>query len=405
LSELPTRWTRLLRPLSVALDFTYQGLSLHHLRVARAADSLARALSLPLAAREQLAAAALVHDIGALTFEEKEALHRFEVEEPFAHAARGAAFLHSVPGLEKVADIVLCHHDRWSGPNQSSLEGEAIPWESRVIHLCDRLDVLLDYRRNVLDQAEGVLKALASESGRLFDPRLTRELERLARAPAFWLDLVVPEPWLSGDEMGGDAYQDNGVPLPELAAMLARLVDSKSPFTHRHSAGVAVAAATGAALLGFDAEGVQRARMAGLLHDLGKLSVPEAVLNKPGPLDRRELNLVRGHSYYTYRILCRIPETREIAAWAGYHHERLDGRGYPFGLAAPEIDTGARLLAAADVFVALVEDRPYRASLPRAGVEAVMREAVRSGALDAAAVDVLLGSCDELIGRLRRLGH
>ncbi|MGQ9756243.1 MAG: HD-GYP domain-containing protein [Desulfotomaculales bacterium] len=150
---------------------------------------------------------------------------------------------------------------------------------------------------------------------------------------------------------------------------------------------------------------MQRACMAGLLHDLGKLSVPEAVLNKPGPLDRRELNLVRGHSYYTYRILYRIPETREIAAWAGYHHERLDGRGYPFGLAVPEIDTGARLLAAADVFVALVEDRPYRAGLPRAGVEAVMREAVRSGALDATAVDVLLGSCDELIGRLRRLGH
>ena len=76
----------------------------------------------------------------------------------------------------------------------------------------------------------------------------------MARAPAFWLDLVVPEPWWSRDEMGGDAHRDNGVPLPELTAMLARLVDSKSPFTHRHSVGVAVAAATGAALLGFDAE-------------------------------------------------------------------------------------------------------------------------------------------------------
>jgi len=382
----------LLAALSTALDFTAHGLSAHHRRVAYAALEVGKAAGLGTAETGRVYTAALIHDLGAPTFVEKMELHRFEVASPFEHCARGAALAAAIPGLEGVAEVILSHHDRWDGANPSGLAGEAVPVESRLIHLCDRLDVLIDAKHYILDQADVILARLKDGAKSLFDPLLYQALEDVAARESFWLDLVswnLPE--LLREKAGRPAPgRDGAASLAGIAGMFARVVDSKSPFTHRHSRLVARVAGELAARLGFGAAERERVYIAGLLHDLGKLSVPEAVLDKPGRLTAAEYRVIKRHTYYTYHILRRVPGLEEIAGWAAYHHERLDGRGYPFHLRGAELSTGARLMAVADLFAALVEDRPYRPGLPRMQVESIIRDQVRDGAVDGEIAGVLL---------------
>src|SRR6185503_371508 len=115
-------------------------------------------------------------------------------------------------------------------------------------------------------------------------------------------------------------------------------------------------------------------RRAGLLHDIGKLSVPNRILDKPGKLTPREWEVVKLHPYYTYQILERVPVFGELAFDASAHHERLDGRGYFRNLPAAQLSLQARILAAADQLDALSAERPYRGQLPRERVVAILRE-------------------------------
>jgi len=131
-------------------------------------------------------------------------------------------------------------------------------------------------------------------------------------------------------------------------------------------------------------------RVAGLLHDLGKLSIDGTLLDKPGHLTWEEMNIFRQHPYYTYRILREAGDLDPLPAWAAYHHERLDGSGYPFRLDNASLDQGARIIAASDVFVALCEDRPYRPGLPRGEIARLLEEEVARGAMDADAVAAVL---------------
>ena len=105
--------------------------------------------------------------------------------------------------------------------------------------------------------------------------------------------------------------------------------------------------------------------IAGNFHDIGKLLIPNSIIEKPGKLTDSEYALMRCHSYYTYNTLTSIGGLGKIAEWAAFHHERLDGSGYPFHYSGDKIDTGSRIMAVADIFTALVEDRPYRKGMDR----------------------------------------
>jgi hypothetical protein len=115
-------------------------------------------------------------------------------------------------------------------------------------------------------------------------------------------------------------------------------------------------------------------RIAGLLHDLGKLTVPNSILEKPGPLAPEEQLIIRQHTYFTFMILNQLENFRQVAEWAAWHHETLDGKGYPFKLNEPDISLGARIMAVADIFVALAENRPYRKKLPETTVKKIMQD-------------------------------
>lgn len=155
--------------------------------------------------------------------------------------------------------------------------------------------------------------------------------------------------------------------------IFARIVDAKSPSPPSiRSASRGWPAS--AERLGVSAENCEKLEIAGLLHDLGKLRVPDEILDKPGRLDNRERKIINTHSYETFQILRNIHGFEEITRWAAYHHEEPDGSGYPFHLKADAMPLEARILRVADIFQAMVQIRPYRQGLSDAEVTTFMRD-------------------------------
>ncbi|HHY92052.1 MAG TPA: HD domain-containing protein [Firmicutes bacterium] len=387
---------RLLLSLSRSLDFTHAGLLNHHQHVTLLALELGAAAGLNPEDLLQLFKAAIIHDAGAVTFREKLALAQFDVESPADHCRRGAEFAAGVHILGAAPAIVLSHHDRWVGGNPSGLAGDRIPLAARIIHLVDRVDVLLRPAVPVLEQRENILAQIRAGAGSLFDPDLVALLGDLAVRESFWLDLA--SPWLeerlaelctSSCPIAADSD------LLELAGLFARVVDAKSHFTYTHSRGVAAAARFLGGRAGLSPAQCDLLEVAGLLHDLGKVTVPEDILEKPGKLTPAEFNTIKQHTYYTYWLLTPLGFAQPVVEWAAYHHERLDGRGYPFHKAAPELDLGARIVAVADVYTALREDRPYRSGLPWSEIRPILEQQAASGALDPEIVDLLGTHGDE----------
>ena len=171
----------------------------------------------------------------------------------------------------------------------------------------------------------------------------------------------------------------NAARLDRIAEAFARVVDAKSPFTARHSERVADIAVGIGRRLGFHPDTLRDLRRAGLLHDVGKLAVDNLILDKPGRLTEEGLAVVRRHPVHSRKILELAPCFAPIAALAANHHERLDGRGYPRGLGAADLDPPMRVLAVADVFEALTASRPYRQALPvEAALEIIARDVPHS---------------------------
>jgi HD-GYP domain-containing protein (c-di-GMP phosphodiesterase class II) len=161
----------------------------------------------------------------------------------------------------------------------------------------------------------------------------------------------------------------------------AEVVDAKSHFTFRHSVGVTDAASAIGKALGLKAGRQQLLHRAALLHDLGKLRVPNSILDKPGKLDADEWAVMKEHPGLTRAILNRVKQFRELAYVAGAHHEKLDGSGYPDNLHAEALPLEARILAVADIYGALIEDRPYRNGFsPEQALSIMQRDA--GGTLD-----------------------
>jgi HD-GYP domain-containing protein (c-di-GMP phosphodiesterase class II) len=163
------------------------------------------------------------------------------------------------------------------------------------------------------------------------------------------------------------------VRLDRIAEAFAAIIDAKSPFTADHSLGVAVHAGLIGAALGFSAPVLRDLRRGALLHDLGKLGVSNTILDKPGKLDDGETASMRAHPVYTEQILSRVPAFASLAAASAAHHERIDGHGYPHGLGGSDLTPYSRVLAVADVFDALIADRPYRSGMPVEQALGIMR--------------------------------
>lgn len=389
----------LLRALSLALELSSGGLSRHHWRTAMIANRIAEKIGLEEAARHKLIYAALLHDIGAASYwSEKHQLRNYNHPFLHKHAEAGYELLKDSKQLGYLADTVRHHHDFWDGSSPCGLAGKEIPLLGRIINLADRVEVLIQDEPCVFDQRPIILATIQKFSGLYFDPDLVWALQDISRQESFWLDLVNPYYYQNFFEQifSYGLIRFSLDDIINISEIFATIIDRTSRFTAVHSRSVATVSAFLATATGFSADEVKTMRIAGLMHDLGKLAIPSGILEKPGKLTEQEFHMVKQHTYYTYRILKQIDGFSTIAEWAAYHHETLDGKGYPFRIKESALSLGSRIVAVADVFTALTENRPYRLSLELQKVEKIMRTMVSNHKLDGQLTEELFSNSRQI---------
>jgi response regulator RpfG family c-di-GMP phosphodiesterase/DNA-binding CsgD family transcriptional regulator len=236
--------------------------------------------------------------------------------------------------------------------------------------------------------------------GSVYDPVIVERFCRIA--PQIMAGLDEEPSWdaVLSLEPGRRAYLTEEQ-FDEACRAMADFTDIKSYYTLNHSSGVASLAAEAARRCGLPESDAKEIHRAGLLHDLGRISVPTGIWEKPGRLTEREWERVRMHAYYTERILARPGRLASLGAMAGMHHERLDGSGYHRGAPAAILTPAHRILAAADAYHAMTEPRAHRAALePEAAATELKRE-VRAGRLDSEAADGVLAVAGHRVSRAR----
>jgi len=259
-------------------------------------------------------------------------------------------------------DAIANLDEHWNGrgyPNR--LRGEAVPLLARIVNIAQCLDLFAS------DHGTAVAIQLARRrSGSWFDPQLVRIARSLASDGRLW------QHYGSGMERKavldlepGAVLRANEGQIDSMTEAFADVVDAKSPFTYGHSLGVRDAARHIARQMGVAGDRARLIERAALLHDIGKLRVPNTILDKPGKLDVIEWQVVREHPGLGGEILGRIKPFKELARIVAEHHEKLNGTGYPTGLTGDQLSIESRIVAVADVYAALLEDRAYRKGLSR----------------------------------------
>ncbi|MCG0276504.1 MAG: HD domain-containing protein, partial [Thermosediminibacteraceae bacterium] len=356
----------LIMSLSEAVDLISPAAANHHFKVAYIAFSLGTELQLPVEQLTELVLAGILHDIGALSLKERLEALQFEFQNPHQHAEKGYLLLKNYTPFRKVAELILYHHVSWNFGAGAEYKGKEVPKGSHIIHLADRVAILIGGQQEVLGQAKEILKRVESQSGKMFMPELVEAFKSLAFKESFWLEAASPSIGsILSNRIMLPTLELDMEKLTDIAKLFSQIIDFRSRFTATHSSGVAASAELLAKLAGFSGRECQMMRIAGYLHDLGKLAVPPEILEKPRQLTKEEFEIIRCHPFFTYRILEPLKELYEITTWASFHHERLDGNGYPFHYSGHDLPLGARIMAVADVFCAITEDRPYRKGMTK----------------------------------------
>lgn len=277
-----------------------------------------------------------------------------------------------------VVDALGHAFERWDGKGYpGGVAGDDIPRPVRIAQVARDADL---FHRAGADAAA----LLRNRRGKAYDPEVVDTYFELGsvRREAQWEEVLAAEPEPA-------AVVDD---VDEALRVVADFVDLKSPFTRGHSPRVADLAASAVGAMGFGADTCATVRRAGLVHDVGRVGVENGIWDKPGPLSTDEWEKVRLHPYHTERVLTRCPALRSVTELAAAHHERLDGSGYHRRLGADGLSYPARVLAAADVFVALTADRPHRTRLDTDRASAVLEDEAKAGHLDGEAVAWVLAA-------------
>jgi HD-GYP domain-containing protein (c-di-GMP phosphodiesterase class II) len=285
---------------------------------------------------------------------------------------RGANIARALGVSEATAVAIRSMDEHWDGGGYpEGLRRDEIPLYARIVGLSQVAEIY--WARGGSGAALDVIR---NRRGRWFDPELVKLFCALGTGDRLWADLRA-EPLsaaIAAAEPLERVVAADDARLDRIAHAFALVVDAKSTFTYQHSDRVAVISDEVAVEMALSDAARVRLRRAALLHDVGKLSVPNRILDKPGKLEGDEWAIVRQHPHFTYEILARVPVFSEFAYDASCHHERIDGRGYHRGVPGEALSQTARILAAADVFDALSAPRPYRGAMPLDRVLATIDE-------------------------------
>lgn len=292
-----------------------------------------------------------------------------------------------------VADGIYALDEHWNGKGRpSQLRGEAIPLSARIALLAQVVDVF-----HAVGGPYGAWAEVSRRAGTWFDPAVVEALRVAALDAQFWTGLGNDdlETRVAALEPIARAVVVDEDQLDVIAEAFADIIDAKSAFTSGHSRRVTRYADAIAGNLGLADARRRWLRRGALLHDIGKLGVSTGVLDKAGKLDAAEWEAMKRHAALSEEILSRMSAFRDLAAIAGAHHERLDGKGYPKGLAGDEIVLETRIITAGDIFDAITARRPYRDPMPISEARATM-DRERGSAIDDRCLDALWAALPQL---------
>jgi len=373
--------------LSDSLDLVGIDEVAHGKRVGYMAFKCAEVMGVDKRERERLFQIGLVHDIGVSS---TQVHHHLVTEMQWAHdedhAITGEKLINQSRHLTGFATAIRYHHTPWSFLQPMRGLSQQDKNDANLIFLVDRVDALSAAHYNVDLQLEvdNIRQRIQAMAGDLFSPELVEIFLHASESDSFWLMLEPPHLdrfMIDMRAMTLPFYIDND-DVKDIARIFAQVVDAKSKFTFEHSIGVAALSRFLASELGFDADSLIKIEIAGLLHDLGKLRIPDEILDKPDRLDRQDTLIMHRHSFETYQVLREIRGFEDIALWASYHHERPDGSGYPFKRSASDLGQEARIIAVADIFQALAQERPYRGAMSITEICAVLAQMAEHNLLD-----------------------
>ena len=386
-----TNMRSLLGALARVMNIISSDVERHHERAAYLAFLVAEQMGLTRDDALLAVYSGLLHDIGAVLIEKPLSVQDIE-HDALAVSRAGAHMLSDLPRFERISQVIAFCQCPWELVEKTfrGFDDEdhmRLMSIASVVHLADVASVMLNPDVPVLNQAQAVRKAVADSAGIEFAPEACKAFLEVTEAEFVWLDVLHNPEFvllLTGE------IQD--VSLEDTVAytrLVSRIIDFRSSFTAMHSAGVSASAKALAQLAGMTFDECLMMEIAGNLHDIGKLKTPRAILEKPGKLTEEEFNVIKEHPYYTRLMLMDVKGFNHIANWAGYHHEKLNGSGYPFHLGACDLDLGSRIVAVADVFSAVTEERPYRAGMDREHAMDVLNSNVKAGGIDGDVVALL----------------
>jgi len=399
MSEFHVNLHEAIYSLSDALDLVGVTHIHHGKRVAYMAAECGKRMEWTGKRLDDLFVAAMLHDCGVSKTIIHSRLAQLEWENEKDHCVIGGNLLASCPPLAGLSATVRHHHTHWS-----ELKDMDLPLQTKLaancIYMVDRVDILtlasLKDQSNILLGRNATRKVILDHRGDWFCEELVDAFLDVSLSEAFWFCLESEHvnsytaTWVSHDQTRSVDFDE----LRSLVQIFSTIVDAKSPFTREHSDGVAKLARYLGEQFSLSERSCDMLELAGLLHDLGKLRVPDALLDKPGKLSPEEYSQVQRHSFDTFNVLKGIHGLEEVTRFAAQHHERVDGSGYPYHMRNGSISLEARIIAVADVFQALAQRRPYRESMEPEAILAVLHRDVAEGKLDASVVDMVARNVD-----------
>ena len=346
----------------------------HGKRVAYISVCMAKYCAIQGDALQDLAICALLHD-NALTQYISEEVQKYpdtDIKNDLSenktnmHCVYGEKNITKIPFKTDISNVILYHHEHADGTGPFRKKWHEIPLFSRIIHLADIVDII----GNSIESADHRWDFICQYLSQGF----TKESFMCLRDDSFETKLweIVPR----------EKQFFDWKTCKNVADFFAKIVDYKSSFTSRHSIGVAEKASLLARYMGYDSVIVHKMYLAGALHDIGKMAVGNEILEKPDKLTDDEFSKMKNHAGYTYLILSEVNDFEDIRDWAAFHHEKLNGKGYPFGKTADELNEPERMMACVDIYQALTEDRPYKKGLSHEKTCDILDDMSQKGFID-----------------------
>jgi len=333
-----------------------------------------------------LAALSLLHDNGA-TLKILDDKINYSIKEKMAfsesrkeHCTIGEANLRNFPFLTEPKDVIRYHHENFDGSGFFGISGDEIPFFAQIIHLADFLD--LNFGMNHASK-NLIIESIISNRDIKFSAPLSDILLILSDEQKFWDDLHDENVNLALMQQIPN-YSDalSYKEIHKMTITFSRIIDAKSVFTKRHSTGLSNRMLKMAKYYHFDTTTKYKLLITADLHDLGKLSISNSILDKPGKLTVNEFEEMKKHAIITRNCLQELSGFEDISKWAGNHHEKLDGSGYPNKLKAIDLDFPSRLIVCLDIYQALREKRPYRNAMKHVNAMVILNEMASKNQID-----------------------